>query len=197
MAGPRDAAVGFDVLGQAEIRQVGMVSVGAVLDEDVGRLHVAVDHASCMSGVQGAGDLCADSQHPFCREELTAPGQGLEIGPFHVAHRDVEHAFGVAGVVDRDDVRMRERGGRARFADEPLAKALVLGELGRKQLQRDRVSEPRMLGSVDDAHAAAAAEGLDPVAGEDSAYSGCRCHEPSWRIALNDSILAPCPAGLP
>ena len=51
---------------------------------------------------------------------------------------------------------MRECGGGAGFAREPLAPDRIACVLGRQRLQRDRAAEPRVLGGVDDAHAAAA-----------------------------------------
>ena len=53
-----------------------------------------------------------------------------------------------------------------RLADEPLAEAFVLGELGREDLQGDLPLEPVVLREVDDAHAAAAERPLDPIAGD-------------------------------
>ncbi len=61
---------------------------------------------------------------------------------------------------------MVDRGGRARLAHEALAEVGVLGELRRDQLQRDRAVEVELERAVDDAHAAAARDPQDAVAGE-------------------------------
>ena len=61
---------------------------------------------------------------------------------------------------------MVERRGEPRLAQEALAEALVLGELGRDQLERDRPLEREVGRAVDDAHAAAADHLLDAVARE-------------------------------
>lgn len=45
------------------------------------------------------------------------------------AHRDVEDTLPVAGVVDRDDVRVVDRRGGPRLSNETLAEALVEGQL--------------------------------------------------------------------
>ena len=61
---------------------------------------------------------------------------------------------------------MVERGGQPRLGQEPLAEALVVGQLRREQLQRHVAVEREIVGAVDDAHPAAAEQRLQPVAGE-------------------------------
>ena len=96
--------------------------------------------------------------------------------PVDVAHRDVQLARDLAGVVDRDDVRVVDRGGQPGLAQEALAEALVLRELGREDLQRDRPFEREVVGAVDDPHPAPADQRLDPVAGELAARSAIRAY---------------------
>ncbi len=64
---------------------------------------------------------------------------------------------------------MIERGREPGLADEPLAEALVLGELRREHLERDLALEPIVLGEVHDAHAAPPQRPFDAVAGDDGA----------------------------
>ena len=59
---------------------------------------------------------------------------------------------------------MVERGGELGLAQEPLAESLVLGQLGREQLERDLALQARVVRPVDDAHAAPAEQRLDPIA---------------------------------
>ena len=54
------------------------------------------------------------------------------------------------------DVRMIERGRRARFALKTLDGNWILGELARKELDGDLATESGVLGPVDDTHAALA-----------------------------------------
>src|ERR671934_55536 len=115
-------------------------------------------------GQEGKGALRL--QAPFALEE--AP----EIDALDVAHGDEEDAARLVGVVDGDDVGVVEGGGDARLAQEALAEALVLGQLGGEQLERHLASEAQVLGAVDDAHAAAPEQGLDPVAGQGGADAG-------------------------
>jgi hypothetical protein len=102
--------------------------------------------------------------------------QLLELGAVDVAHGDVQLAGDLAGVVDRDDVRVVDRGGEAGLAQEALAEALVLRELGGEDLQRDRPLEREVVGAEHDSHPAAADEGLQPVAGELAAQTGIGPH---------------------
>ena len=92
--------------------------------------------------------------------------QRLEVAALHVGHRDVEEPVLLAGVVDRDDAGMVERGRELRLAQEPLAVSRLAPSVGDEQLQRGRPPEPHVLGAVDDAHPAAAERLDDPVARE-------------------------------
>ena len=82
----------------------------------------------------------------------------------------------LAGVVDRDDVRVVDRRGQPRLAQEPLAEAHVLGQLRREDLQRDVAVEREVVGAVDDAHPAAAEQRLQPVAGQLRAETRIHAH---------------------
>ena len=68
------------------------------------------------------------------------------------AHRDVEPAALLAGVVDRDHVRVLDRRGEARLAPEALAEPRVRRERRRDHLQRALGGRARCAGAVDDAH---------------------------------------------
>ena len=61
---------------------------------------------------------------------------------------------------------MVERGRDPRLAQEALAEALVLGELGGDHLERDLAPEALLVGTVDRTHPPAADERFDPVAGD-------------------------------
>ncbi len=145
--------------------EVGQVDVTVGRDEDVRRLDVAVDESTRVRCVQGGCDLPGDRDGLFLRQRPRCE-QLLELGALDVAHGDVQLAGDLAGVVDGDDVRVVDRGGQPRLAQEPLAEALVLGELGGEDLQRDQPLEREIVGAVDDSHPAAADQRLDSVAGK-------------------------------
>ena len=108
--------------------------------------------------------------------------------PFDVAHRDVEDPVGLAGVEDRDDVRVVEAGCELGLAQEPLAESSVVGELGREQLERRASLEADLLGQVDDAHPAPADQPLDPVARKGAAdplvLPGLAAHDLTIRLCF-------------
>ena len=117
------------------------------------------------------------------RECAVPPQERLEIRAVDIPHRDEEAAVGLAGLVDRDDVRVVEARREPRLAQQSLAEALVVGERFREELERDRPLEPNVARAVDVAHATAPDEGLDLVAGDDVAWrdSPSYRHVPSAR----------------
>ncbi len=107
------------ILRDAEVGHDG--AVGAALDHDVLRLHVAVDHAPGVGVGQGPGSL---AQHPdrLGRRERAAGAQSLgEVFAVDEAHGEEGHPVDFVGPVDRHDVGMGELGRGARLAEEPLA----------------------------------------------------------------------------
>src|SRR5215216_2947948 len=86
--------------------------------------------------IQGARDLGENA----CRVPWvqTAPLQTLfQIASLDIAHGDEEEVLGRPSFVDRDDVRMVDRRGQLRLAQEPVTKRLVLGEARSEQLERN------------------------------------------------------------
>ena len=107
-------------------------------EQDVRGLDVAVEHPARVGRVERRADLADD---PRRAQRLEAPLGGdhrTQVGALDEAHHDVEQAALVAGVEDRDHVRMVDRGGDPRLAPEALAEALVARVLREDQLERDR-----------------------------------------------------------
>ena len=125
-----------------------------------------------MGGVERGGHLPEDRERPLRLEPPVAGEQGVQVGALHVAHRDEEDAVRLSRLVDRDDIRMLEPGGGTPLLLEPLPEARVGRELGREHLDRDLAPVAKLLGEVDDPHAAAAEQRLDPEAGELGADAG-------------------------
>ena len=163
-----DSGLLGDPLREAEVREVdvvGAVGAGARVEKHVGGLHVAMHETARMGRIQGARHLREDADR--VRRVQTAALEALfQVTPLDVAHGDEEEVLGRPGLVDRDDVRMVDRRGQLRLAQEAVTERFVLGEAGGKQLERDLPLEPQILGQVDDAHAAPAQQRLDPIAGE-------------------------------
>ncbi len=90
---------------------LGVVAVGALGDEDVAGLDVAVDQVVGVGGVQGGGDLAGDARGGGQGEPALAVEEGPQVLAGHVAHGDVEHALDLPGLEHRDDVRVVDGGG--------------------------------------------------------------------------------------
>ena len=107
--------------------------------------------STARSGLSGA----------FALEDLA------QVEPVDELHDEVEHPVVLAHRQGRDDVGLVERGGDLRLAQEPLAEALVLGEIRDQHLERD-LAALGILGQVDGTRRAAADQPHDPVAGDDA-----------------------------
>jgi hypothetical protein len=154
-----------ELLGDPE---VGQVDVAVLIEQDVRRLDVAVDETAAVRGVERARDLGENRDRTIGRELGLAFEHGLQVTPLDVAHGEVELPIVFARLVDRDHVRVVERGRHTRLLQEALAESLVPGELGSDQLERDRALEREIGRSVNDAHAAPPDDGFHAVAREDS-----------------------------
>ena len=77
-------------------------------------------------------------------------------------------AVGRIDLVNRDDVRMIERGGRLRFLHESAATALVGDAISGQHLDGNLAAEPGIAGAVDLAHAPGANKAEDVVGAEPS-----------------------------
>ena len=99
---------------------------------------------------------------PFAAQQLA------QVDAVDVRHREVEHAAVLARGERPHDVRVVERRGELRLAQEALPEPLVVRELGREQLQRDPLPV-RVLGEVDGAHRAAREQLPDPEPSDDAA----------------------------
>ena len=71
----------------------------------------------------------------------------------------------LADVVEGDDVRMVEGGGRPCFLNEAAPPFGVGHDLGPQELDGDRPPQARVAGGVDHAHAAPANLGVDAIVG--------------------------------
>ena len=135
----------------------------AVLQQDVLRLDVAVDHAVLVRVLErvGHGDRDLDR---FVDAEL---GLAVELGAERLAvderHHVVEEAVGGAGIEEREDVRMLQRRGGLDFHHEAVG-ADHGGELGLQDLERHLAVVLQVLGQVHGGHAALAELALDQVA---------------------------------
>src|SRR5581483_9461391 len=146
------------------------------VEEDVRRLQVAVHDPACVCVCETRGDVCRHPRRWLVRRRA-AGEQPLLQRP---AGQQLEHherpAVGVAVVVERSDVRMRQRRGGARLADE----ALGIGG-GAEHLHGHAAGELFVLGLPYRAHGAAPERLHEAIPTGDALFrhrAGLSC----WRV---------------
>ena len=152
---------------QAEIGQVDVLATARLLrQQHVRRLHVPVHEVTLMRSVERARGLTEKPKRPLRFERTLRLDKRTEVGAFDETHRDVQLTSRLARVIDRDDVRVIDRRRHPRLVQKPLSKPLVLCQIRRNQLQRNRTIQRNVVGPIHDTHPATADQRLDPVAGD-------------------------------
>ena len=139
-------------LGQAEVENLR----SALGEEDVRGLDVAVEDALGVGGVEGINE-CERDVDDGRDIQRSARQPLLERLALEQLHRD--ERWLCADVVNRADIRMIQRRGRAALALEPLdGLGIGLESIG-QCLDCDDAVEPCVLGSIDLAHPARSERG--------------------------------------
>ena len=162
------AAAGSDgCFGQTEVEDLRPVHG----QKDVRRLDVAMHDADTMRGVESIGerDPQINDERRLERSSREPLLHGLALQEFH--DQEGVTVAGFSNVVQRADVRMRERGDGLGFSLEPVAELRVIGDLGGEDLDRDRAIEAGVARLVDLAHPAGTERSQDFVRTE--ARAGC------------------------
>jgi hypothetical protein len=148
-----------------EVHDLDLAGAG---QHHVGRLDVAVHDAAPVAVVERVEHACGDLQRPLGQQPATGVQQLAQRRAVDVLHDDVGHRADpgrvLAGVVDRDDGRMVQRGRRLRLTPEPRLERRVAGEVGPQHLHRDLPAEPQVVRQVDLGHAPAPEHVADLVA---------------------------------
>src|SRR5208282_4398709 len=118
------------------------------------RLDVAMDDSSAVSRVERVGDL--DGQ----REKHLVLGRSprdamLQRHAFEKFHGNKRLAILVADIVDRADVGMVQRRSSLGLALKARQRLRITGNVFRQKFKRHKTVKPRVLGLVDNSHAAA------------------------------------------
>jgi hypothetical protein len=142
-------------LAQPEVRQVQVIGpAGGRVEQHVRRLDVAVHQSARVRRVQGRGDRRHDRGDPVGRKGSLPVEQRPHVAAGDVAHRDEQHAARLAGLVQRDDVRVIDGGGGLGLPVEPLPERLVGGQRRSQDLERDDAAELFVAGTEDRRHPA-------------------------------------------
>src|SRR5206468_7784702 len=147
--------------------------------QDVTRLQVAVDDPAAMRRMHGVGQRA--DQVGRRAGGLGRAGQ-LEgqATPVHELHREIRPAFLLADVVKLYDVRVPQGRDRLGLPLEPFPLVRDGGAAAEQRLDGDGSVEPEMPRLEDHAHAAAAEDRLDLVAGD--AREGVFLQRPGGRV---------------
>ena len=129
------------------------------VDQQVGRLDVAMDHVVAVGVGQAAGRLAKVIDGPFELQGAFGFHHPLEVLPLDELHHHVVAVVFPVDVVGMDDIRMVQRRDRPGLAKELLQRGGILAELLGDDLQRHRAVHRGVLGHEDPAHAAAADQG--------------------------------------
>ena len=108
--------------------------------------------AACAAA--SASAICTAYFRPSATDSLLRASNWASDGPGDVLHRDEVDTLVLPDVVDRDDVRMIERGGGSGLVDEALSALFADRSVVPEQLDGDGPSEAHVDRTVDDAHAA-------------------------------------------
>jgi hypothetical protein len=156
-----------------------------------------VQHTLVVRGGKARTELPRDVQRLRRGQSSNPPQQRSQILPVDVLHRQERpglpwalrrprlcrqrpQPFDLADVVNPAHVRMRDRPGAAHLRQQAITRSRIPLERRRQELQRDRLSEPQIIGAIDLPHAAPPHERDDPVAlGEDRA--GGEAPDREWR----------------
>ena len=155
-------------------------TVPSSANHDVLGLDVAVDDAALVRRAEGARDVAEPENPPLHGDALVADVRAKRAA-LDELHGDVRRAFDLANVVDRDGVRVRERGGGPRLAKESGAtlragRRRAARAFDAHDFERDAPVESAVVSAEDAAHAALAENALNRIAlGEDAAYLDGHC----------------------
>ncbi len=147
--GRRRGGAGLGVPGHAEVREVRTV---LVVEEDVRRLHVAVDHPLGVRGAERAGHLRGHGDEPIGGKGATAERVG-EAAAAQPAHHEVGAVRLPPVVVEGDDVGVLEAGDQLRLGLEAADEVGIVGELGPDDLDGHLAADLRLGRPVDDSEA--------------------------------------------
>ena len=160
--------------------EVGDIGLSGLVDQDVGRLDIAVDDAEAVGIIQGIADGLEDLDAFQGEEDLPGIHDRLEALALDELHDDVGQVVFPADVIDGDDVGMGQLPRGPRFADEPRHQ-VVFGRSLREIVEADGLDRhvPLDIGvetPVDDPHPSLA-QGAEDLVFTDFFHGGLASRE--------------------
>ena len=162
VGGAENDALALALIGEAGQSEVADLGPFLAVQEDVGRLDVAVQDARLM----GVGETFADAGHQagdFVLFNGLAVGGVVERLPVHELHHDIGHVVDFTEIVDADEVRVVEHGHGLGLVLEPPTEVLVLTKFARENLDCHVPLKGLLASLVDCAHSPLRDEGQNIV----------------------------------
>ena len=139
---------------QLDDAEVGQVGAAGGVEEDVGRLHVAVDDALAVGAVERAGN--AGQQGHFARRTRPALQPVGQRAAGQVGHDQIGLAEVFPVAQNGHNGRVAQPLQHVGLALKALAEAGVAAQLDRHQLDGHNLPAARLYSAIDDGHAAVA-----------------------------------------
>ena len=134
--------------------EVGHLHLAVAGDENVAGLDITVDEAVAVGEPEGGGDIGRYVGGPVGMERAVGADDLGQAPTLDVLHDDEVGALLLAPVVDADDVRVVQVGGRLGLPSESLHEAGIVGELVEEDLDGHRAIQEEVARQVDVGHAA-------------------------------------------
>ena len=138
---------GDDLAGTDRDPEVGQVGVAVVVEQDVVRVDVTVDHTGPMRRLEGVAQLI-DHRHGLGGRERAVLEDRGQAPAAHQTRHEVGRVRLAPVVVQRDDVRMLQRRDHLRLGLEAADEGRVVGEVGTDDLDRHLATDSGLIGAV-------------------------------------------------
>jgi hypothetical protein len=148
---------GIRQLGDSEVEDL---QESVRRNHEVFRLEVPMDDADSVRAREPVHELRAEI-HDAAHRQGTARQKLANGLPVDELHREVGHAGGMPDLIDRHDVRMIQRGGRARLLREPQKPFPIRQETGGQNFQGHIATEAAVARTVHLPHRSGSQRGED------------------------------------
>ena len=156
--------------------EIGQVAAVARADQDVSGLHIPVNQPALVCGVERLSDRPEQAHRAVGVEPSLALEHAPQVSALHVAHRQEQPSIGLPRGVDGNDAGVVERGRDTALSEEAGAEPLVVRQIRREHLQRDRAIQMLVACQVHNPGRSAPKLALDPIARQHRADGQLKRH---------------------